>query len=69
MKLHPQRLEKAHEEHERIFDAIRSGDFREAEEQARIHVDRARSAVLSHTSGYFGIYEDTTNATRASQQR
>jgi DNA-binding GntR family transcriptional regulator len=46
IRLHPYRMKNAHQEHQKIFEAIQAGDHALAEECARIHVDRAREAVL-----------------------
>ena len=66
MRLHPHRLMQAHEEHKRIFESIRAGDFREAEEQSRIHVDRARTAVLSKVADGFALYANATETKNVS---
>lgn len=58
MHVHPQRLVAAHKEHQRIFEAIRMGDHLKAEEEARIHVDRARSAILSKGAGAYDLYNN-----------
>lgn len=63
VKYHPHRLAQAHEEHRQIFEAIKAGDHLQAEEAARVHVDRARSSVLSKAAGAYDLYRNDTGRT------
>jgi DNA-binding GntR family transcriptional regulator len=45
--LHPQRLQVSHEEHQRLLEAMKKGDFGKAERLMRNHVKAARENMIS----------------------
>ena len=47
----PGRLQRSHQEHRRIYEAIAGRDPRRAEAAARAHVRAVRRAVLAHLNG------------------